>query len=490
VHVAINGWNFEGTFRPRAKCVGLRNGVVRLTSTWPTNSFRLRRCNILDCQACWLELGLTSVDEYLATKVHRFPEGPFPFPRVHRFPRGVREVILGGRLLGEPCPGTDDWNPAYPFLSDQGFRSLTPQFVNIDLHWSSWTPAMLRAFNPATLRKLKILVHRPSDCLKLEVALDRLPRLKALSLVDLPDINEFIDEYHHLGTGILDLRPSLRSLEISITNLNRPDEYRDREAFVEPRDLSFFFNALFPEPSTPQVAAHVRRMFEDPRTPVQTNLLMSNRGLLDLERLHLRHVGLPYWAFQTVLNPTTIKELHLPKCRIDPLVWDHLRSGKADTHALTDIRYDQLCKQFLDFVTTQKNLESLSFARPPDTYHMVDRTVDNWVTWFAVPEILQAAPESGPGTAWGRARWSGAQWNRFQYPTDSEFTNALRNKHHLKHLVLPIGMWDISPAFIGRLGTGLPGLGAKLPALESIEWGFDHARKVCLIFLIGETCSC
>ncbi len=414
VNIAIKGWNFDGSLRPKAKCVAFHNGAVRLTSTWPTHSFKLRPCAALDCQACWLELGLASVDAYLATKIHRFPKKAYLPTAVNRFPLGIRKLTLDGKLLGEPCPDAVDWKPIHPFISQRGFRDLKPEIVNINLHWSSFCPTLLRTFDPAFLRKLKVPVHRPTDCHKMELAMHLMEKLEALTLIDLPDIDEFIDEYHHLGTGILALRPSLRSLNISMTNFLRPEEFGDKEAFIEPKDSALFFHALFPEPSTQHVAAHVRRIYKDPRTPIQTNLLMSNRGALDLERLQLRNFGLPYWAFQMVFNPKCIKELHLPKCRVDPLVWDHLRSAKAKMLAIIDIRYDQLCKQFFDFITTQTILESLSFARPPDMYHEVERTTDEWITWFSVLEIAQQAPEYGPGTASGRGYWSTIPW---AYPT-------------------------------------------------------------------------
>lgn len=307
-----------------------------------------------------------------------------------------------------------------------------------------------------------------------------LSQLCSLTLVDLPDNDEFIDEYHHLGTGILALRP-LRVLDISMTNHARPETFEDREAFVEPKYPAFFFNAFFSEPNTQQVAAHVRRMYENPRVPVQTNLNMSNQGSLNLERLRLWHVNLPYWAFQTVFNPTSIREFELLNCRVDPYVWQQLRTRRADMRALTNIRYDLLCEEFLEFVTTQRNLQSLSFARPPDTYHFVQEIDENGNPLDLLVERLHAASEFGPGTAWGRAAWRGPPWSRYQYPTSKQFANALRGKPDLRHLVIPFDMWDITPAFLGRLGAGLPGLGPGLPGLESIELGFDCLQKVCLI---------
>lgn len=214
---------------------------------------------------------------------------------------------------------------------------------------------------------------------------------------------------------------------------------------------------------------------------------------------------MPWWAFETVFSPDTIKELDLPTCRIAPIVWIVL--GKlAQLHKLANINYQILSESFISFLSTQHSLRLLSFARPPDIYNVagtrsnvVDTQAD--FTFFAVTE---AAPHLGPGTEWGRAHarnawllqssksWIGyehmiqslSSWSNlkdligslssyadYQYPKKSSFVKCLSNKTSLKHLIIPADMFDITPGFMACLAS-------ELPALESIEWGFDYACPV------------
>lgn len=362
---------------------------------------------------------------------------------------------------------------------------------------------MLSSFDLTRLRSLKMPVRAPLDCLRIGAAFLDMPHLANLTITDLTDSQDFVNEFRHLGDGIMALSASLRSLDIGIKNCNRSGDWEKDENFVEPIDVAYFFKNFFPEPTCNEIEALVRGRYQDPREPLDVNILRSSRGQLNLERIRLRHIGLPWWAFQTVFNPETIKDLDLPACRIAPNVWDDLAQN-TQLHRLAHINYEILLGPFMSFLSTQPTLHFLSFIRPPDIYRVAairpnvfdDRVGD--ITDFVV---IEEAPHLGPGTDWGRAHardaWllqsrtqfehqirspsSGDSLEKFmrsltscadsQYLDASIFVKALSNKTWLKHLVLPADLFDITPSFVVCLAD-------VLLALESIELGFDYACPV------------
>lgn len=358
---------------------------------------------------------------------------------------------------------------------------------------------MLSGFDSARLRSLNVPVRVPLDCLTIATAFAGMRHLQSLTIKELSDSQDFANEFHHLGDGIMALSSSLRSLDISITNCNREEAWKQDAAFIDPGDAAFFFKKFFPEPSLNRIKTLVKARFDDPREPLDVNVLRSSKGRLDLERIRFFHVGLPWWAFQTVFNPGTIKELDLPMCQVAPNVWDDLGSH-AQLRKLANINYEMLSVPFMSFLLTQPRLHFLSFARPPDIYHVAGTMSRNRVAFG----VTEAAPHLGLGTEWGRnhARnawllrstrsWvlhehliqSPSSWNYFenfvhslsswpgcQYPKKSGFLHALIDKTSLKHLVLPADMFDITPGFMACLAS-------ELRELESIELGFDYACPV------------
>lgn len=363
--------------------------------------------------------------------------------------------------------------PAHSFLGLGGIVDICPEVLNFELHWSHWTSTVLFAFDTARLRSLTIPVRSPSDCIRIRLALKRMPNLESLTIKEIPDIQDFIDRFHHLGRGILALAPTLRALSLSLTNMNRKSDWEKDEAFVEPDDLAFFFKHFFPEPTPRDIAMLARRRFLDPREDTDINILQSTKGPLNIETMELRHIGLPWWAFQTVFNPSTIKTLSLPKCKVEPTVWDDLGSW-CKLITLTRISYDMLPGAFLRFLSAQNELRALSFMRPCHKYDLVDVSFE-WNQLTAIMGLAVVEPSMGPGTAWGRARardaWHnsmGGLWNDYyHYPKRSAFVSALSHKRSLKHLVLPPNMFDVTPAFLAYLAI-------ELPALENLELGFDY----------------
>ena len=465
-----------------------RRGAVLISAPWQITRVRHRECPLTPCEACEIGQALQNVNDYLDR-------------RAQKVSKSLRKLTLSGRLPSTFESVNDD-APGHTFKGAGGLWALRPECLNIELRWAYWSPVMLSSFDLTTLRSLTMPVRTPDDCLKTGAAFMDMPHLVDLTITELCDGEDFVDQFRHLGDGIMALSTSLRTLDLSITNCNRRG-YED-DAFEQPDDIAFFFTAFSPEPSHEQVQASVRAKFKDPREPLDVNLTRSSKGSLNLERLRLRHIDLPWWAFETVFSPYSIKDLDLSTCRVAPDTWDDL--GKyAQLRRLAGINYEMLSGSFMHFLPTQHHLEFLSFARPPDIYTVVSTRSDHQdLLVDAVYFAFEAAPLMGPGTQWGRAKarkaWllqSRKSWVKYehlikspkswisyenlihslgsyedyQYPKRSAFAKTLSNKTSLKHLVLPADMFDITPGFMAYLAV-------LVPALESVELGFDYASPV------------
>lgn len=504
IHIHFHPYWWEKSSQPATRCTGIRDGAVQIISDWQMTQSRHRPCPVSPCEACEIEVALLPVNAYLDF-------------RARVVGQGVRELTISG-WLPQTLESVNEDAPRHTF-KDGGVCALGPEVLNIQLRWASWSPIMLSSFDLTRLRSLEMPVRAPLDCLKIGAAFSRMQNLASLTITELSDSQDFVNEFRHLGDAIMALSSSLRSLDISITNCNRAlaEGGEKDEAFVEPGDIAFFFEKFFPEPSCNQIEALVRGRFSDPREPPDVNILQSSKGQLNLERIRLKNISLPWWAFQTVFNPGTIEELDLRRCRVSLNVWNDL--GKyARLQKLANINYEILSGPFLSFISTQPNLHFLSFTRPPDIYNIsgirsnvLDTRVN--VTSFAVTE---AAPHLGLGTHWGRtyatnawllhSRKSRLQYEHLiqsprswrpvenlirsqnsyaqcQYPKKSDFVKALSNQTLLKHLVIPADMFDITPKFMACLAI-------ELPALESIEWGFDYACPVGLLLMPVPIQSC
>lgn len=446
------------------------------------------------CEACEIEVALLPLNAYLES-------------RAGRLSKDLRQLCLRG-YLPETLESMNEDAPGHTFKGVPGLCALRPEILNIELRWANWSTVMLSSFDLTRLRSLKMPVRAPLDCLRIGAAFLDMPHLANLTITELSDSQDFVDEFRHLGDGIMALSASLRSLDIGIHNCNRLEDWENDEAFVEPADVAFFFKSFFPEPTCKEIEALVRARYNKPWEPVNVNILQSSKGQLNLERIRLRHIGLPWWAFQTVFNPETIRVLDLPTCRIAPNVWSDL-AKHAQLLKLANINYELLSGPFMRFLSTQPRLHFLSFKRPPDIYNVAairpnirDPSID-----FTVFAVTEEAPHLGPGTEWGRAhaRESMLFQSRIQsehliglpdagnslesllclmslcadsqYPKSSDFVDAMSNKTSLKHLVLPADMFDITSTFMACLAD-------VLPALESIELGFDYACPVSSLLVI------
>ena len=465
-----------------------RRGAVGIGAAWQMTRTRDSQCPLTPCEACEIGQALRILNQYL--------DG-----RAANISKNLRKLTLSGELPNT-IDSVNDATPGHTFRGAGGLCALRPECLNIEIRWAYWSPVMLSSFDLTTLRSLTMPVRMPFDCVKIGAAFMDMPHLVDLTITELCDSEDFVDQFCHLGDGIMALSTSLRSLDLSITNCNRRG-WKD-DAFVQPDDLTLFFAAFFPEPSRDRVEALVRANFEDPREPLDVNLTRSSKGPLNLERIRLRHIDLPWWAFETVFSPHSIKEIELSTCRVAPGTWDDL--GKyAQLRRLSGINYEILSGTFMHFLPTQHCLECLSFARPPDIYTVTGTGSDDLdlladVVLFAIKK----SPLLGPGTQWGRAHarkiwllqsrkswiqyehliqspnsWicyenlirSLGSYEEYQYPKKSAFAKTLSNTTSLKHLVIPPDMFDITPAFMAYLAM-------LVPALESVELGFDYTSPV------------
>ena len=455
LHIHFPPFRRERSSQPTVR-VGVHDGALQISSVWRMTRIRHRQCPMCPCEACEIEVAWRPINAYLDCQRSNVSED-------------LRELTISG-WLPQTLESVNDDIPGHTFKGTRGVFALRPETLNIELHWATWSPVMLSSFDLTRLRSLKMPVRAPVDCVKIGAAFRGMPHLESLTITDLSDSQDFVNEFHHLGDGIMSLSSSLHSLDVTITNCNRAENWNKDEAFTEPGDIAFFFKMFFPEPSCHQIEALVRARYKDPWEPLDVDILRSSRGQLNLERLRFKHIGLPWWAFQTVFNPETIKKLDLPACRVAANVWEDL--GKhAQLRELAHINYEALSGPFRSFLSTQHNLRFLSFARPPDIYSVAgirsafgEDQVD--VTVFVVTE---AAPHLGPGTEWGKVHARNASLHH--YPSSLEFLMLLSNKTSLKHLIIPADMFDITPSFMARLAR-------ELPALESIELGFDYT---CLV---------
>ena len=460
----------------------LREVTAHLTSVWQMDqSYQRERPNSL-CGACAFEASLLCIKADLDR-------------RAKKISKDLQELTLAGWLPHPLSPMfANEDEVDHSLKGARGLCVFQPRILNIELGWAGWSPMMLCVFDLTRLRSLKIPVRASSACMKTAAALSHIPRLASLAITGLSDSREFVDEFRHLGVGILALSSSLRSLDISITKSDLAETWGGYDAFVEPDNVAFFFEKFFPEPSCEQIEALVRTRYSDPQEAVYVNMLRSSKGPLNLECIRLKHIGLPWWAFQTVFNPESIRELDLLACRVAPVVWGDL-AEHAQLYKLANLSYAMLSGPLTHFLSTQHSLHFLSLVRPRDVYSQVD------VNTFAV---TVAAPHLGPGTEWGRLdsrhAWllqSSKAWTQHEYliqsprswsyfenlirslsPYDqcqflrkSDFVKFLSNNRSLKHLMLPVDMFDITPVFMACLAV-------EFPALESIEWGFDYACPV------------
>ena len=364
-----------------------------------------------------------------------------------RLAKSIKELTLSGEL---PYGHLSACSLAsYPFIRSVGFRSIRPETLIVDLSWRDWEMDVLHGMSMTNVKVLKLPVHLPSDCVRLGKALTIMPRLESLAITDIPDREEFLTELEHIGNGIISCAPTLRELDIEMTNFNRPAEWARDEAFIERGDPGFIFRKIFPWITKEEDLALCKQHSRDDTDP-------THGAPLGLRKLRLKHVNLPRDSFGTIFKAATIKHLQLPYSKADEQVWGLLQKhGQLDT--LTDISYGMLSTGFLSFLAGQSPLKEMTFARPLDRYEAGPITLYGDRPSMTI-SVSEEAHRLGPDI--------GAK-----YPSFEEFLASLKNMTMLKHLVLPADMYTLTPGCLSSVAASLTGL-------EHLELGFDYGNTV------------
>lgn len=419
-------------------------------------------CKKEECRACALAGTLGVLDRFLASQTNKMSKRPRSL--TFRGKLGMRTQVMD-RAAGDL---------EHRFIGAHGLAASTPQTFEVNMHWQYWDMAILSVFPMSQLSVLKVPIGIPADCEQLGRALVTMPLLKSLTIRDMADHPHFLKNYPFLGLGIRSRSATLKDLDLSMTNHNRPNFYDawehtvENERFVKPATLNYFFSAIFPL-SMDDIHVNARQRYMKFEEQIKKKMSRPEdcTRLLSLAKLHLKRIDLPAWSFEKVLDGTNLKELRLQYCDVDKDVWPSI--GSRMLVALENIDYELLrCKTFRHFLYSQSHLQSLSFARPPDQYraaYLVFWTRDE------VPTLLMELESQAPPLSQAWAMVSDANSG---YPTSETFLNTL-SKANIRNLLLPVDMYCISP-------NDIRGIGAFLPFLQQLTWGFDYGNPVRLLF--------
>lgn len=272
----------------------------------------------------------------------------------------------------------------HQFIGSTGLAAVVPPMFAFNMHWKYWDMAILNVLSKSQLVVLRLPLGVPLDCLELGRSLVTMPVLRSLTITDMADHPSFLGLFPFLGLGIRARSASLRELDLSVTNCNRPDFYCDtwervtveQEPFVKPADLDYFFSAIFPT-SLEEIPECVRRRYLEFENQVKKDMQHPEDCVqrLRLEKLRFKRIDLPACSFKEVIDGTNLEELRLPFCDVDQDVW--LSIGTNQLVTLEEIDYELLLnhkplysRTFECFLESQESLQSLSFARPPDQYRV------------------------------------------------------------------------------------------------------------------------
>ena len=288
---------------------------------------------------------------------------------------------------------------------------------------------------PYSLSSLTVPVRYPEDCAVLADELKRFENLASLTILGLPILDEFVDAFPQLAKGLAARALSLRSLVIELTAHSRPYSW-EADDFIspEPEEMDKYFRALFPAPSEDDGGrTRLPPSYRDPTDPLQWDTVFR------LESLRLRHFGIPSDAFREIFSKAHIRDLSVPNCEADEDLWSDMK-GSVSLRNLKDIDYDLLTPQLVAFLSTQKDLESLTFAKPlPDRELLgVESLGEGMSLWYQSGII-----DSGEAEHQDLRELS---------------TIALRNLPKLKTLHIPADMYNIGRRDLSYLSNALPNL--------------------------------
>ena len=170
-------------------------------------------CGKVDCRACTLSDNLHALDLVLsklsAQSSQKF--GSLTFSGTFEKRSRVRKRPVG--LL------------EHEFCGSNGLAKIRPHRFEFNMDWRYWDIAILKTMSLSELVVVKVPLGLPFDCLELGLALPSMHHLRSLTITDMPHDEDFVELFPFLGLGIVSRSASLRELDLSITNYNRPDQY-------------------------------------------------------------------------------------------------------------------------------------------------------------------------------------------------------------------------------------------------------------------------
>ena len=338
----------------------------------------------------------------------------------------------------------------------------------IDVHWSLFHEPLLYLISPHNsptypLQVLKIPIARPVHCFMLGEALSVLPCLVSLTITDIPDDEEFLAEaVPFLGLSLRETAKSLRHLDITLTNPNRPYPWEGAvDVFVRPTRFDYHFHRLFPEPSREEREQALEDFLWNPDMGPE-----YWQPYFNLESLRLKNFGVPASAFKYIFDPRKLQKLCLPRCPVDPEVWI-LLAEFTQLKSLIDISHDFLdgCEKenhlLLNFLSTQTGMQQLTFMRPSPVYEMDGFENVGEVVAPIISEVAQNPQEHQ--TVYDVLRLANL------------LARGLKGMARLEHLELQGDLFALS-------GTAMDNFFKAISTVQHLEISFDYQDKVGHLF--------
>ena len=453
-HIEVDGCSYEAK-SPH------KNGLLM------SNDRGSMTCSNPSCRACILAEDFCDLDFFLSTHSNQLS-------------KSFRSLVLRGTLEKRAIPA--NFVPGaleHEFFGAKSLEMLRLQRFAFNIHWIYWDIEILKKLSLHHLTSLKVPLGLASDSLDLGNALISMNSLRSLTITDMPDSHRFLRFFPILGLGILSRTGSLRELDLSITNSNRPDQYCttwerigiEEEPFEAPKSLDQFFKAFFPK-SDDDVHEEIQQEYLSQKTLI-INILKKTRhtlGPLKLEKLRLKRIDVPKHAFTRTFDGSTLTQLRIPYCDVHPAVWSNLSPSRVTV--VEDVNYELLPGNLLTCLESQPSLHSLCFRRPADQYKR--RGCTSYHGHEAPPESFnpwrQASP-LGRGTSWGEQCCYSRQ-EKQKFPSLGTLLKTL-SKTRIETLLLPADMYDVTPQIVRTIGI-------QLPLLKDLTWGFDYKDMVSI----------
>ena len=359
-------------------------------------------------------------------------------------------------------------------------KGLELEQLNFGLPWEEFDVQILGRLQINFLTHLSIPIKEVTDLKALGMSLGQMTELQSLHIIDIPAMEPYLENLAWIGNGLRVLR-KLKSLGISLVNPTRRAWWERDESFERQENPSVYFDAVFSpstygKPADEQRREYLLQRSQDPRDDVHSTgmTLAAWRPPLALERLYLKHIDVPIYAWEEVFRPETLEILQLPYC-VAPKLWTTLETSKTQLKRLEGINFEMLSPELLSFLRTQQQLEVLEFMAGEDNYFsMPPEDGDDW--WRMVPQSNNPLARAREGSYWisdkefnkhvGFSPTGEAEYQGISDPKIA-FLTTMESLHSLKKLTLTADMFVITQGFFLEIGL-------LLTSLEELELGFDY----------------